>query len=104
RHEGVWPRRRSPPAPRRRGQALRPTLDAGGSLPGQPPPPGPREYLACERGTIELTASGERWRLGPGDVLAFRADQRHGYRNLDARTPAVAISVVCFAQPAAAQR
>ena len=27
----------------------------------------------------------------------FRGDQRHGYRNLDARLPAVAISVVCFA-------
>jgi transcriptional regulator with XRE-family HTH domain len=71
-------------------------LAAGGALTGVPHTPGTREYLVCERGRIELTASGERWELGPGDVLVFRGDQRHGYRNADARQPALAISVVCF--------
>lgn len=97
---------------RRRGRAaLRPLLPEaiagleisrlelapGGHLAGIPHTPGTREYLNCEAGRIELVASGERWELGPGDVLVFRGDQRHAYRNLDAARPAVAISVVCFA-------
>ena len=72
-------------------------LAPGGQLSGVPHTPGTREYLCCESGRIELAASGERYELGPGDALVFRGDQRHGYRNLDARRPAVAISVVCFA-------
>jgi transcriptional regulator with XRE-family HTH domain len=99
---------------RRQGATLRPLLPEalpgleiarmelapGGSLAGIPHTPGTREYLTCERGRIELWASGERWQLGPGDALVFRGDQRHGYRNLDPRRGAVAISVVCFARPA----
>jgi XRE family transcriptional regulator, regulator of sulfur utilization len=51
----------------------------------------------CERSRIELVASGERFELGPGDAVVFRGDQRRSYHNLDARRPAVAVSVVCFA-------
>ena len=101
---------------RRQGARLRPLLPEtipgleisrmelapGGRLSGIPHTPGTREYLTCERGRIELLASGERWELGPGDALVFRGDQRHAYRNLDARAPAVAISVVCFAPAAPA--
>jgi transcriptional regulator with XRE-family HTH domain len=72
-------------------------LAPGGQLSGIPHTPGTREYLTCESGRIELVASGERWELGPGDALVFRGDQRHNYRNLDPRHPAIAISVVCFA-------
>jgi len=72
-------------------------LKPGGQLGGIPHTPGTREYLTCERGRIELVASGERWTLGPGDSLVFRGDQRHTYRNLDSRRAAVAITVVCFA-------
>lgn len=96
---------------KRQGASLRPLLPEslpgldisrmelapGGMLAGIPHTAGTREYLTCISGRIELSASGERWELGPGDVLVFRGDQRHGYRNLDARQPAVAISVVCFA-------
>src|SRR4029453_17480116 len=74
-------------------------LVPGGQLGGLPHPPGTREYLTCEAGRIELVASGERWELSAGDQLVFRGDQRHAYRNLDARGPAVAISVVCFKPP-----
>ncbi len=72
-------------------------LAPGGQMGGIPHTPGTREYLSCERGRIELVASGERWALGPGDSLVFRGDQRHTYRNLDARRAAVAVTVVCFA-------
>ena len=72
-------------------------LGPGGQLTGVPHTACTCEYLTCERGRIELTASGERWQLGPGVSLVFRGDQRHGYRNLDARRRAIAITVVCFA-------
>ncbi len=99
------------PVRKRQGARLRPLLPEaipgldiarmeltpGGQLSGIPHTPGTREYLTCELGRIELVASGERWELGPGDALVFRGDQRHSYRNLDARRAAVAISVVCFA-------
>ena len=96
---------------RRQGACLRPLLpetipgleisrlelDPAGRLAGIPHTPGTREYLTCVSGRIELVASGERWTLEAGDTLVFRGDQRHVYRNLEARAPAVAISVVCFA-------
>ena len=99
------------PVRRRQGAVLRPLLPEsipgldiarmelapGGHLSGIPHTPGTREYLTCERGRIELVASGERFELGPGDAVVFRGDQRHSYHNLDSRRPAVAISVVCFA-------
>lgn len=71
-------------------------LAVGQRMPGTPHTPGTREYLACERGRIGLTAGGERWSLGPGDVLAFRGDQRHGYAN-EGDEPAVGYSVLILA-------
>jgi transcriptional regulator with XRE-family HTH domain len=71
-------------------------LPAGGRMTGIPHTPGTREYLTCETGTIVLAASGERWELGPGDVIAFRGDQRHSYSNPDG-TVAVGYSVVVLA-------
>ena len=82
-------------------QISRMELVPGGSFIGIPHTPGTREYLTCERGRIDLVASGERWELGPGDALVFRGDQRHTYRNPDARRGAVAITVVCFARGSA---
>lgn len=72
-------------------------LEPGGQMAGVPHSAGTREYLTCERGKIQLVASGERWTLSAGDSLVFRGDQRHVYRNLDPRRSAVAITVVCFA-------
>jgi quercetin dioxygenase-like cupin family protein len=54
---------------------------------------GTREYLTCEVGVIELVASGETFRVDPGDVVVFRGDQRHSYAN-PGREPAVGYSVV----------
>lgn len=68
-------------------------LPVGGHMAGIPHTPGTREYLTCETGSIELTESGHTWLLSPGDVVVFRGDQKHGYRN-PGRTRAVAYSVV----------
>jgi XRE family transcriptional regulator, regulator of sulfur utilization len=71
-------------------------LPAGSSMAGVPHTAGTREYLTCERGRIELGAGGETFTLEPGDVVVFRGDQRHGYRNLGG-APAIAYSVIAFA-------
>ena len=72
-------------------------LPAKGKMIGVPHTPGTREYLTCESGEIVLVASGEEYRLAPGDVVAFRGDQRHSYANGGAKT-AVAYSVVVIAR------
>jgi transcriptional regulator with XRE-family HTH domain len=67
------------------------------TLVGVPHTPGTREYLTCERGQIVLVAAGERWTLEPGDVVAFRGDQKHSYTNPGAPT-AIGYSVVVLAR------
>ncbi len=71
-------------------------MPAGSQMTGIPHTPGTREYLTCERGCIELSESGQVWRLHPGDVVVFRGDQKHGYRN-PGRELAIAYSVVALA-------
>jgi len=71
-------------------------LPPGASMAGIPHTPGTREYLTCERGQIELSTGGSSWTLTPGDVVVFRGDQKHGYRNPGA-SATVAYSVVAFA-------
>src|SRR5207249_7598014 len=53
----------------------------GAHLIGTPHTRGTREYLTCEEGRLVLAVAGETWRLDPGDVVAFRGDQRHTYSN-----------------------
>ncbi|HYV65144.1 MAG TPA: XRE family transcriptional regulator [Myxococcales bacterium] len=65
-------------------------------LTGIPHTPGTREYLTCESGRIALVVAGEEWLLEPGDVISFRADQRHSYAN-PTRHTAVGYSVVLLA-------
>lgn len=70
-------------------------LPPGAGMAGVPHTPGTREYLTCETGLIELSAAGERWTLSPGELVVFRGDQKHGYRNL-ARGTTIAYSAVAF--------
>jgi len=70
-------------------------LPAGASMSGVPHTSGTREYLTCEVGSVELTESGRSWTLEPGDVVVFRGDQKHGYRN-PGRANAIAYSVVAL--------
>lgn len=77
-------------------------LPPGAHMVGIPHTRGTREYLTCERGSITLTASGESWALAAGDVVVFRGDQRHSYRN-PGRERAVAYSVVALRPPSASR-
>ncbi len=75
-------------------------LPLGARMTGTPHTPGTREYLACERGSILLVASGDRYALAPGDVVAFRGDQRHSYANAGDGV-AIAYSVIMLVSPLA---
>ena len=71
-------------------------LPPGANMVGVPHTRGTREYLTCETGQIELVASGETFVVTPGDVIVFRGDQNHSYRN-PFRKKAIAYSVVALA-------
>ena len=77
-------------------QLERMELPVGRHMVGVPHTPGTREYLTCESGQVQLVASGEVFVLEPGDVVVFRGDQKHSYRNPGDR-PAVAYSAVVLA-------
>jgi transcriptional regulator with XRE-family HTH domain len=68
-------------------------IPPGERLVGVPHTPGTREYFTAEVGEIELVASGETYLLTPGDVIVFRGDQRHSYKN-PGRRDAIGYSVV----------
>lgn len=71
-------------------------LGSGSQMAGVPHRMGTREYLACESGRVELVVSGEKYELGPGDVVVFRGDQKHSYANRGSKE-AVAYSAVVLA-------
>jgi len=71
-------------------------LPPGGSMTGVPHTVGTREYLTCESGEIQLSVGGANFSLAPGDVVVFRGDQKHGYRNAGT-VEAIAYCVVAFA-------
>ncbi len=72
-------------------------LPAGGRIPGVPHMPGTREYFTCESGVVVVAVAGTQWTVTPGDVLVFRGDQRHSYRN-SGKDSAVGYSVVLLAR------
>ena len=59
--------------------------------------PGTREYFTCESGVVVVAVAGTQWTVTPGDVLVFRGDQRHSYRN-SGKDSAVGYSVVLLAR------
>ena len=97
RHRGNVTVRKLLPEPLPGLEIERMELPPGARMVGIPHTPGTREYLTCESGQIVLFAAGERWELGPGDLVAFRGDQRHSYTNETARV-AVGYSVVILAR------
>lgn len=65
----------------------------GARITGVPHPPGSREYLICETGSVTLTTESQRWVLEAGDVVVYRGDQSHGYLNPH-DVPAVAFTMI----------
>ena len=70
-------------------------LPPGAYMTGIPHTLGAREYLTCETGTVELSVAETKWELQPGDVVVFRGDQKHAYRNHGTHA-AVAYSIVAL--------
>ena len=68
-------------------------IPAGRPHPGRAPHAGHARVPHLRAGEILLAVAGEQWRLRAGDVVVFRGDQRHSYRNPGARA-AVGYSVV----------
>ncbi|HEY4223883.1 MAG TPA: XRE family transcriptional regulator [Myxococcota bacterium] len=77
-------------------QLERMELAVGARMKGTPHVAGTREYLSCERGVVELVASGEAFKLNEGDAVVFRGDQAHSYRN-GGTSKAIAYSAVLLA-------
>ena len=71
-------------------------LAVGSYMTGVPHTPGTREYLTCESGVVELSVAESNWTLHAGDVVVFRGDQKHAYRNPGA-VISVAYSVLSLA-------
>lgn len=57
---------------------LEPGCDAGTY---DPHPPGSREYIAIETGSLTLTLRDSTHRLDAGDAIFFPGDQPHSFRN-----------------------
>jgi XRE family transcriptional regulator, regulator of sulfur utilization len=55
-----------------------PGVDAG-EFP--PHPPGSREYVAVERGSLRLTVGGVAYLLAAGDSISYDGDRRHAFAN-----------------------
>lgn len=62
-------------------ETYRVVIRAGGFLMAEPHLALSEEFITVFQGSVEITASGQGYRLGPGDSLRFRADQPHSYRN-----------------------
>jgi mannose-6-phosphate isomerase-like protein (cupin superfamily) len=69
-----------------------------GVMRGSPHLPGTREYFSCLDGRVTIVVAGDRYELGPGDVLAFPGSTPHSYRNPDAEHGARGVSVVVLAK------
>jgi transcriptional regulator with XRE-family HTH domain len=64
---------------------LEPRVDAGVFLPHAH---GSREYVAVEKGTLQLTLNGAPYELRTGDSIYYDGDCEHGFRN-PGRTPCI---------------
>ena len=69
---------------------------AGAHLSGIPHARGTRKYVTCETGSLDLSTNADVYTINAGDVLIFRGDQGHAYRN-NGSSMVVAYSVVMAA-------
>lgn len=69
-----------------------------GAMRGSPHLPGTREYFTCLDGHVCIVVAGDKYELGPGDVLGFPGNVPHSYRNTDPKRQARGVSVVVLAK------
>jgi quercetin dioxygenase-like cupin family protein len=78
-----WERRNlAPVLPGVDFEFMRTTIPSGVNAGEFPPhPPGSREYVAVEQGSLRLTVGGVAHLLGPGDSISYDGDRRHAFAN-----------------------
>lgn len=78
-----WERRiLSPVLPGIEFEFMRTTIPSGLNLGASPPhAPGSREYIAVERGALDLTVAGVAYTLHAGDSIYYAADCLHAFAN-----------------------
>jgi transcriptional regulator with XRE-family HTH domain len=78
-----WERRNLAPAlPGVDFEFMRTTIPPGVNAGEFPPhPPGSREYVAVEQGSLRLTVGGVAHLLGPGDSISYDGERRHAFAN-----------------------
>lgn len=78
-----WERRNlAPVLPGVDFEFMRTTIPPGVNAGEFPPhPPGSREYVAVEQGSLRLTVGGVAYLLGPGDSMFYDGDRRHAFAN-----------------------
>ncbi len=67
-------------------ETYRIVIQPGGALSAQPHLSGSEESVTVFFGEVEITAAQERFCLGTGDSIRFRADVPHSYRNTGDQT------------------
>jgi transcriptional regulator with XRE-family HTH domain len=78
-----WERRNlAPVLPGVDFEFMRTTIPPGVNAAEFPPhPPGSREYVAVEQGSLQLTVGGVTHLLGPGDSISYDGDRYHAFAN-----------------------
>jgi transcriptional regulator with XRE-family HTH domain len=78
-----WERRNlAPVLPGVDFELMRTTIPPGVDAGEFPPhPPGSREYVAVEQGTLGLTVAGVPYLLHAGDAISYEGDCRHAFAN-----------------------
>lgn len=77
----------------RQFETYRIEIKEGGQLEAQAHLEGAEEYITVFAGEAEISAGGERYLLGTGDSLRFRADVPHSYKNAGAGTALISMII-----------
>jgi len=70
-------------------------LDPGSRLDAEPHPAGTQEFITVFSGTLTVLLNGQRWAVGDGDSIRFKADRKHAYAN-EGNTLCRLSMVICY--------
>jgi len=57
-------------------------MPGGKGFTGVPHKKGTKEYFICLQGKAEVAVTGNLYELSKGDILFFKGDERHSYKNI----------------------